>query len=106
MCNNHQHKEYKNFAGEKKYRLADFFIMWWDEYCKHPSEFIFPEQYKAVNAMRVCRTEVLGVDYYACPDCGEISEVRHNCKNRFCPTCSWKDTIKWAENIKSKMLNI
>ncbi len=106
MCKRHQHKEYKDFACEKKYRLADFFNMWWDDYCKHPVEFIEPEQYKAVSAIRVCRTEVLGVDYYSCPDCGEISEVRHNCKNRFCPTCSWKDTIKWAEDIKSKMLDI
>jgi len=106
MCHHQQHKEYQTFVGEKKYRLADFFNMWWDDYCKHPTEFIEPEQYKAVNAIRVCRTEVLGIDYYACPECGEISEVRHNCNNRFCPTCSWLDTIKWAEHIKSQMLTI
>ena len=91
---------------EKKFRLADFFDMWWDDYCLHPERPLFPEQYKAVNAIRVCRTEVLGVDYYACPDCGELSEVRLSCKNRFCPTCSWKDTIVCAEDIKSEMLDI
>ncbi|MEA2043192.1 MAG: transposase, partial [Bacteroidota bacterium] len=106
MCQHHQHKEYQNFASEKKYRLADFFNMWWDDYCKSPTEFIRPEQYKAVNAMRVCRTEVLGVDYYACPDCGEISEVRHSCKNRFCPTCSWKDTVKWADELAVKIFDV
>jgi len=106
MCQNCHHTEKSNFAGEKKYRLADFFDMWWDVYCKHPTEFIEPEQYKAVNAIRVCRTAVLGIDYYACPVCGEVSEVRHNCKNRFCPTCSWLATVKWAERIKSQMLNI
>ena len=106
MCQHHQHKDYQDFASEKKYRLADFFNMHWDNYCKSPTEFIEPEQYKAVNAMRVCRTEVLGVDYYACPDCGEVSEVRHSCKNRFCPTCSWKDTVKWADNLKRKIFDI
>ncbi|MEA2104644.1 MAG: transposase [Candidatus Cloacimonadota bacterium] len=106
MCQHHQHKDYKDFASEKKYRLADFFNMWWDDYCKSPTEFIKPEQYKAVNAMRVCRTEVLGVDYYVCEDCGEVSEVRHSCKNRFCPTCSWKDTVKWADNLKKKIFDI
>jgi len=106
MCQHHQHKENKDFASEKKYRLADFFNMWWDDYCKHPTEFIKPEQYKAVNAIRVCRTEVLGVDYYACPDCGEVSEVRHSCKNRFCPTCSWKDTVKWADNLAVKIFDV
>jgi len=106
MCQHCQHIAYEDVTDKKKYRLKDFFDMWWDDYCKNPTEYIRPEQYKAVNAMRVCQTEALGVDYYACPDCGEISEIRHSCKNRFCPTCSWKDTIKWAEKIKSQMLDI
>jgi hypothetical protein len=71
-----------------------------------PTKFVKPEQLKAVNALRVCRTAVLGVKVYACPDCGEITNIYHSCKNRFCPTCSWKDTMKWAENIKFRMLKI
>lgn len=106
MCQHQPHKEKTQFSEQKKYRLADFFNAHWDQYCQHPTEFIEAWQYKAVNAIRVCRTEVLGVDYYACPECGEISEVRHNCKNRFCPTCSWLDTVKWSEKIKSEMLDI
>lgn len=105
MCNHH-HTENQLFTQEKKYRLADFFNMWWDEYCKSPAKFIEPEQYKAVAAIRACRTAAMGIDYYYCPDCGEISQVLHSCKNRFCPTCSWKDTIKWSEKIKSEMMNI
>lgn len=105
MCNHH-HTENQLFTQDKKYRLADFFNMWWDEYCKSPAKLIEPEQYKAVAAIRACRTAAMGIDYYYCPDCGEISEVLHSCKNRFCPTCSWKDTIKWAEKIKSEMMNI
>lgn len=91
---------------EKKFRLADFFDMHWDQYMKSPAHYVKPEQLKAVNAMRVCRTAVLGVREYACPECGEVSHVYHSCKNRFCPTCSWKDTMKWAERIKSRMLKI
>ena len=53
-----------------------------------------PEQYKAVNAIRVCRTAALGIDTYACPDCGEVREISHSCKNRFCPSCGWHDTLK------------
>jgi hypothetical protein len=56
--------------------------------------------------MRVCRTAALGVDLYACPGCGEITEVYHSCKNRFCPTCSWQDTVRWAERVKGQMLNL
>jgi len=103
MCCKTQHS---TNLPEKKFRLADFFNAHWDEYCKHPTKFIEAHQYKAVNAIRVCRTEALGIDNYVCPECGETSEVRHNCKNRFCPTCSWLDTVKWSERIKSQMLDI
>jgi hypothetical protein len=95
-----------DWFGEKKYRLATFFDSWWDEYCKHPKHFIQPEQYKAVRDIRACRTAALGIDIYTCPQCGEITEVYHSCKNRFCPTCSWNDTVKWAEKVKGNMLNI
>jgi uncharacterized Zn finger protein (UPF0148 family) len=104
MCLHQKHTEAKTAIGQDKYRLADFFDMWWDTYKKNPRHFITPEQYKAVNAMRLCRTESLGIDHYACPDCGEITQVYHSCKNRFCPTCSWQDTLKWADKIKQKML--
>jgi putative transposase/transposase-like zinc-binding protein len=90
----------------KKYRLADFFDAHWEAYMKSPKEFVRPEQLKAVNAMRACRTAVLGVEIHACPECGEITPVYHSCKNRFCPTCSWRDTMKWAEKVKGKMMNV
>lgn len=104
MCQPVRHKH--PLQREKKYRLADFFTQWWDIYKENPKEFITPEQYKAVNAIRVCRTPALGVDIYACPDCGELTEVYHSCKNRFCPTCSWQDTVKWADKIKSQMMAV
>ena len=106
MCTSHACGTEGSWYGEKKYRLADFFDQWWDIYKQSPKEPITEEQYKAVNAMRVCRTEALGVDYYACPECGDITKVYHSCKNRFCPTCSWQDTLKWADRIKNRMLDL
>lgn len=99
---NHSHL----FEFEKKFRLADFFDLNWDKYVKKPSVFIEPEQMKAVNAIRVCRTAVLGVEFHVCEECGEISEIYHSCKNRFCPTCSWQDTLKWADKMSKQMLSI
>jgi len=105
-CAIHTPEEKHNWFGEKKYRLAHFFDQWWDIYCQDPKAFIQPEQYKAVAAIRACRTAALGIDIYSCPQCGDTTEVFHNCKNRFCPTCSWSDTVKWADKIKRNMLNI
>jgi hypothetical protein len=106
MCFHPEYAESETATEEKKFRLADFFDQHWDTYVKSPSEYIAPEQFKAVAAMRVCRTEALGVDHYACPECGEVSHVYHSCKNRFCPTCSWKDTLQWAEKMESQMMDI
>ena len=97
---------YTDGCKEKKYRLSDFFNRWWDEYAQHPAEYITPEQYKAVNAIRVCRTTALGIDTYVCPDCGEVREISHSCKHRFCPSCGWRDTLKWAARMKEKMLQV
>jgi hypothetical protein len=105
-CAIHTPETKHNWFGEKKFRLAHFFDQWWDIYCKDPKHYIHPEQYKAVADIRACRTAALGIDIYACPHCGETTEVYHNCKNRFCPTCSWSDTMRWAEKIKRNMLNI
>lgn len=106
MCDCTHHTDTLEWHNEKTYRLADFFDKWWDTYKQSPTEYIAPEQYKAVNCIRLCRTEALGVDYYACPDCGEVTKVCHSCKNRFCPTCSWQDTLRWAEKIKGQMMSI
>ena len=106
MCEHCSHTAPEPPVYEKKHRLADFFDLWWDDYVKSPREFIHPEQYKAVNAIRTCRTPALGVDIYACPECGEVSEVYHSCRNRFCPTCSWQDTVRWAERVKGSMMNL
>jgi len=91
---------------EKKYTLAEFFNAHWETYLAGDHKPLRYEQYKAVNAICACRTAVLGIDYFACEECGEVKAIYHNCKNRFCPTCSWRDTMKWAEKIKSQMMNV
>jgi hypothetical protein len=91
---------------EKKFTLAQFFDEHWENYTQNPKHFIKPEQYKAVNAIRLCRTDALGKDIYACKDCGDTFEIRHNCKNRFCPTCSWKDTLKWGERMQKSLMSV
>ena len=99
----HTHKPQ---ATEKCFRLSDFFNAHWEEYLAGDHEPVRSEQYKAVAAIRACRTEALGIDYYVCEECGEISPVYHSCKNRFCPTCSWKDTLKWADRMEDSLMKI
>ncbi|MFY9150710.1 MAG: hypothetical protein WAO52_01755, partial [Prolixibacteraceae bacterium] len=65
MCFHPEYIGIETTTEVKKFRLASFFDQHWDTYVKSPSEYITPEQFKAVAAMRVCRTEALGVDHYA-----------------------------------------
>jgi len=106
MCTDHCQRGIESVKEKKRFRLADFFNAHWDSYVKCPTEYITPEQYKAVAAMRVCQTEAIGVDHYVCPECGDITQVYHSCKHRFCPRCSWKDTLVWANKLKEEMLPI
>ena len=104
ICSNHINES--NPELEKKFRLADFFNTHWETYLNGEHKSVTIEQYRAVSAMRVCRTAVLGADHYVCDECGDVSEVFHNCRNRFCPTCSWGDTMKWAEKMKSQLMDL
>jgi putative transposase/transposase-like zinc-binding protein len=90
---------------EKKHTLSEFFNEHWDKYLRSPKERILPEQLKAVNAMLACRTPKLGIDLYHCPDCNKEELVYHSCRNRFCPTCGYLDTLKWSESILGKMID-
>lgn len=105
MCECTKNKGICKEHPEIHYRLSDFFDAHWEKYIAEPNVRVSLEQFKAVSAIRVCRTAVLGVDHYVCRDCGEEVEIYHNCKNRFCPTCSWGDTIKWADKIYGRMIN-
>ena len=104
MCSTVPHTDKKSF--EKKFSLASFFNQHWDKYILHHQHPITTVQYKAVNAIRKCRTEALGKDVYTCNDCDQKVEVFHSCKNRFCPNCSWADTLKWSRNVYNHLLNV
>jgi len=59
---------------------------------------------QAVQALRSCRTAVLGGHVQACPD-GHIERVWYNsCKHRFCPQCAYLQTAQWLEQQKARLL--
>ena len=104
MCSTATNTDKKSF--EKKFSLASFFNQHWDNYILRPQHPVTTVQYKAVNAIRKCRTAALGKDVYTCNDCGQTVEVFHSCRNRFCPNCSWTDTVKWSRTVYNHLLNV
>ena len=90
---------------EKKHSLSEFFNEHWGKYLQSPKLPVFTEHFNAVNSLLACSTPKLGTDLYKCPDCDKEQLVYHSCRNRFCPTCGYLDTLKWSESILSKMVD-
>jgi hypothetical protein len=106
MCECSNHKKVQEKSISPKYRLADYFETNWESYLSGPHTPLSKEQLKAVAAIRNCRKPTLGADQYVCIGCGELTEICHNCRNRFCPTCSWGDTLKWSAKLESELLDL
>jgi Putative transposase/Transposase zinc-binding domain len=59
---------------------------------------------KAVWALLVCRTAVLGGHVQACPE-GHIERVWYNsCRHRLCPPCAWLQVERWLVTQKARLL--
>ncbi len=86
----------------KKYRLSEFFDQWWDEYVQHPKHYITQEQYKAVAAMRACRTEALESTIMSVRPVGKSVRYIIVVKTGFVlPVVGktpWNGQKKWREN--------
>lgn len=51
--------------------------------------------WKALNAIQVCRTPLLGGHQYQCACCGRGHFAPHACGNRHCPTCQGINSQHW-----------
>lgn len=96
------------YTYQKKYRLADIYIPYWSKYIKSPSRklYLTEKHFKAVNSAISCRTSRMGYHYFKCKQCGDVKNIYHSCKHRFCATCGVKETYRWAENRLSGLLKM
>ena len=63
-------------------------------------------QYKAMNAIRNCRTSWLGGHMDKCPECGYERPSYNSCRNRNCPKCQTFAKERWIDAQKTDLLNI
>jgi putative transposase/transposase-like zinc-binding protein len=62
--------------------------------------------WKALNAMQVCRTALLGAHQYQCAHCGRAHVVGHGCGNRHCPSCQGINSRHWLQAQASVLLPV
>ena len=77
--------------------LADLFREYGADYRNKYADKLLPSHRQAMWAIEHCRTERLGGQVYACPNCQEFQYSYHSCRNRHCPKCQHEQTQAWLK---------
>lgn len=64
------------------------------------------QQWKAINAILLCRTPALGGELHGCDQCLRQEKRWHSCRDRHCPVCQGDAARKWIEKQKEKLLPV
>jgi hypothetical protein len=84
--------------------LSDVFARYGDAYLREHR--LRPARYKALAAIRACRTALLGGHREWCDGCGFERYLYHSCRNRHCPKCQTAETAAWVEARQSELLPV
>lgn len=69
-------------------------------------KLLFPGHKKALQAMRICRTEESPVFLVQCSSCKSQEILPHSCGHRSCPHCQHRDSQRWLERQREKLLPV
>ncbi|MFO7986109.1 MAG: IS91 family transposase [Desulfatiglandaceae bacterium] len=61
---------------------------------------------RAMRAIEVCRTAVLGGHVDECDHCGSLKISYNSCRNRHCPKCQCLDKERWLEARKRDLVPV
>jgi hypothetical protein len=77
-----------------KLELAEIFERHFDAYRARYG--VGAHQWRAVQAIRQCRTAALGWHERVCDACGHTDYAYNSCHNRHCPKCQWAEQQAWV----------
>lgn len=90
-------------SGEaSKYLLPGIFRRWMDSFLA--THVLIPAQWKALMAVRDCRTQALGGHIILCEECGKETKMYNSCGDRHCPTCQISAQYAWIQARLDKVL--
>jgi predicted RNA-binding Zn-ribbon protein involved in translation (DUF1610 family) len=64
------------------------------------------QQLKVFSHLMTCKTEQAGSETYACEHCGYQQTVARSCRDRHCPSCQYRSTLKWCEARRADILPV
>ena len=95
----------KDFKSSKSsVELADIFNLYSQSYCEQYK--LSAVQYKAINAIRNCRTAALGGHIQRCECCDAEIISYNSCRNRNCPKCGNLKKEQWILDRSSELLPV
>ncbi len=65
---------------------------------------VLPNQKKALQVMKICRTSHSPVMQVSCTDCDHQTFVPHSCGHRNCPHCQHHESQQWIERQLQKQV--
>jgi hypothetical protein len=65
-----------------------------------------PRHLRAMRAIEICRTALLGGHVDECDQCGALKISYNSCRNRHCPKCQGLDKERWLEARKRDLLPV
>jgi hypothetical protein len=86
--------------------VADIFRVYGKNYRDAHAGKMPLRHHKAMNAIEVCRTSVLGGHKDECDTCEAIKISYNSCRNRHCPKCQCLDKERWLESRKQEVLPV
>ena len=91
---------------EHRLGVADVFRTYEKEFFAQWGHVLGPHQRKAFEAIRDCRTAVLGGHVDQCDECGHRVISYNSCRNRHCPKCQATSRAKWLAEREAELLPV
>ena len=85
-------------------RLATVIETFEAEFLAQYRERVRPEHYRALAAMKHCRTQASLKMQAQCTECAHQKLVPHSCGHRHCPHCQHHESQQWLERQMQKQL--
>lgn len=62
------------------------------------------QHHKVIQAIKNCRTNILGGHFLKCNHCDFKKKAYNSCRSRFCPKCQYLTQVKWVEQRCEELL--
>lgn len=88
-----------------KLEVADVFRRYGQAYRQNHGASMSAQQRRAMAAIEVCRTSVLGGHLELCDQCGYERNCFNSCRDRHCPKCQSLARAQWIEHRQAELLD-